>query len=86
MNKNVTGIATHPGEILLDEMKARGLKKMAFAHTLQITNSLFSDIIHGKKPMTEFVAVKLEKHLGIPACQWMQLQANHDHYYGSEML
>lgn len=71
--------AVHPGEVLWDEMNARGWKKMAFAKQLKITNSYFSDIIHGKRAMTELVASKLEQHLGIPVHHWMQLQANYDY-------
>lgn len=73
-------ITLHPGDILMDELNARGLKKMAFARQLQISNSVLSDIIHGKKGMTEIVARKLEEHLGIPVDHWMQLQANHDFF------
>lgn len=79
MHKLTTTV--HPGEVLWDEMNARGLKKMAFAKQLKVPNSYFSDIIHGKRGMTEKVACKLEQHLGIPAAHWMQLQANHDYYY-----
>lgn len=65
MNKPT--ITAHPGDILMDELEARGLKKMAFARQLQISSSVLSDIIHGKKGMTEEIARKLEDHLGIAA-------------------
>jgi len=74
-------ITLHPGDILMDELNARGLKKMAFARQLQISNSRFSDIIHGKKGMTEEVARKLERLLSIPADDWMKAQANYDYCY-----
>jgi len=74
-------ITAHPGDILLDELNARGLKKMAFARQLQLTNSVFSDIIHGKKRMTEEIASKLEEHLGIAAEFWMKAQKNYDYCY-----
>jgi plasmid maintenance system antidote protein VapI len=54
---------------------------MAFARQLQISNSVFSDIIHGKKGMTEEVARKLESLLSIPADDWMKAQANYDYCY-----
>lgn len=79
MSKNTTTV--HPGELLMDELNTRGLKKMAFARKMQISNSFFSDIIHGKKEMTEAVAQKLEELLGIPADDWMSAQRNYNYYY-----
>ena len=78
-------ITTHPGEVLLDEMNARGLKKMAFAKKLDLACSHFSDITRGKRSVTEPVAKKLEQHLGIPVKHWLQLQANYDHYFKPEI-
>lgn len=77
MNKPT--LTVHPGDILMDELEARGLKKMAFARQLQIGNSVFSDIIHGKKGMTPEIARKLEDHLGIAAEFWMKTQRNYDY-------
>lgn len=71
-------ITAHPGDILMDELNARGIKKMAFARQLQISNSLLSDIIHGKKGMKEEIARKLEEHLSIPVEFWMNAQRNYD--------
>lgn len=76
MNKHT--LTAHPGDILMDELNARGLKKMAFARQLQISNSVLSDIIHGKKGMTEEVARKLEEHLNMPAEFWMNAQRNYN--------
>ena len=79
MNKPT--LTAHPGDILMDELEARGLKKMAFARQLQIANSVFSDIIHGKKGMTKEIARKLEDHLGIATEFWMMAQQNYDFCY-----
>ena len=76
---NMHTLTAHPGDILMDELKARGLRKMAFARQLQLTNSVFSDIIHGKKGMTQEIARKLEDHLGIAAEFWMKAQQNYDY-------
>ena len=79
MNKHT--LTAHPGDILMDELTARGLKKMAFARQLQVSNSVLSDIIHGKKGMTEDLARKLEDHLGIAVEFWMNAQKNYDYCY-----
>jgi len=57
-------ITTHSGEVLMDKLNARGLKKMALARQLEVDNSVFSDILRGKKEMTEPAAWKLEAHPG----------------------
>ncbi|MEP7376082.1 MAG: HigA family addiction module antitoxin [Chitinophagaceae bacterium] len=77
MKKNK--ITAHPGDMLMDEINTRGFKKMAFARQLQISNSLFSDIIRGKRGITEAVAKKLEQHLDIPVEIWMKAQQNYDY-------
>ena len=69
---------THPGEYLLDEITARGIGKMKFAKQLGLANSHLSDLIHGKRAITDELAKKLESHLGIAAEHWLRLQENYN--------
>lgn len=65
--------ATHPGEILREELLERGIKQKAFAQQLDIQASHLNEFIKGKRNMNEELAMKLEEHLGIPYTIWMNL-------------
>jgi antitoxin HigA-1 len=71
-------ILIHPGEILEDELEARGLKKSAFAMDNRIYPSHLTDILKGRRNISAAVALKLEKALSIDAAFWMRLQAAYD--------
>jgi antitoxin HigA-1 len=73
-----TDIVLHPGEVLADELKARSIKKTAFAAELGIKLSHFSELLHGKRHVSAAMALKLEKLLDIPAEYWMRVQVYHD--------
>ncbi|MBS4064779.1 MAG: HigA family addiction module antidote protein [Chitinophagaceae bacterium] len=74
----VTDETIHPGEILLDELEARGIKKTAFATQLGMKPGHFSDLLYGRRHVSAATAIKLEKLLGISAEYWMRVQVYHD--------
>lgn len=69
-------IATHPGEVLKDELEARGIKQKDFANELDIAVTQLNEIIKGKRSITPDFAVLLETLLGIDAKFWVNMQAN----------
>jgi antitoxin HigA-1 len=73
-----SAVLLHPGEVLEEELEARGLKKSVFAMELKIYPSHFSNILKGKRNINATIALKLEKSLDISAEFWMQLQAEYD--------
>ena len=73
------GSITHPGYILGLELKSRGLTQKVFATQIAIQQSHLSEIIKGKRNITEQLAEKLEEALNIPAEHWIQLQAKYDY-------
>lgn len=73
-----TDVALHPGEVLLDELEAREIKKTAFAALLSIKPGHLSELLHGKRHVSAATALKLEKLLNIPAEYWMRLQIHYD--------
>jgi len=73
-----TDVALHPGEILLDELEAREIKKTAFAALLSIKPGHLSELLHGKRHVSASMALKLEKLLNIPAEYWMRVQVYYD--------
>ena len=80
MNKhNLTPfIATHPGEMIKDELKERGMTQKQLATETGIKPSVLSETINGKRSVSLNVAVALEKALGVPADVWMNLQTQYD--------
>ncbi|MFH0734667.1 MAG: HigA family addiction module antitoxin [bacterium] len=70
--------ATHPGEVLKDELKARNIQQTKFAVKIGISKTMLNEIIHGKRPITTEFAVLLEKTLDINASYWLTFQTNYE--------
>ena len=77
-NELSTEIILHPGEVLGEELAARGIKKSAFAMDIKIYPSHFSDILKGRRNISAAIAIKLEEKLNISAEFWMRLQTEYD--------
>lgn len=79
MNKKTTPfIATHPGEMIKDELKERNMTQKQLSELTGIKPSVLSETINGKRSISLSVAIALEKALGIPAEIWMNLQTQYD--------
>ena len=70
--------ATHPGELIKDELKERGLTQKRLAEMTGIKASVISETISGRRSVSQNMAVALEKALGIPAEMWMNLQTQYN--------
>lgn len=73
-NNPVPARAIHPGEILREELQERGLKQKEFAQQIGVLPTHLNAFIKGKRNLNDDLAMKLEKHLGIPYKFWMNLQ------------
>ena len=71
-------VATHPGELIHDELKERGMTQRLLSEQTGIKPSVLSETISGKRSVSLNMAVALEKALGIPAEMWMNLQNQYD--------
>ena len=71
-------VATHPGELIKDELKERGMTQKQLATEAGIKPSVLSETINGKRSISLSVAVALEKALGISADIWMNMQTQYD--------
>ena len=80
VNKNILNpfSATHPGELIKDELKERKMTQKQLADETGIKPSVLSETINGKRSISLNVAVALERVLGISADMWMSLQTNYD--------
>lgn len=70
--------ATHPGELIKDELKERGLTQKRLSEITGIQASVISETITGKRSISLNMAIALEKALGIPADMWMNLQTQYN--------
>ena len=70
--------ATHPGDLLKDEIEERGLTQQQLAEKLRVSQPLLSEIINHKRRVSLEMALKLEDALGIPAEIWLNLQKRYD--------
>lgn len=77
-NTNIPAFATHPGEILLDEIVANDFSQIDFAKMIGYNRSQLNEIIKGKRNINADLALLLEKTLGIDAEYWMEAQKNFD--------
>lgn len=68
----------HPGGMIKEEIEYRKLSKRELSKKMDISYKLFTDILNEKKPLTEDIAVKLEKVLGIPAYFYMSIQVDYN--------
>lgn len=76
---NITPLeATHPVELIKDELNARGMSKKELAARMDIQQSNLSRLLKGNMPISLDVARKLEQALDIPADYWMSLQLQYD--------
>lgn len=66
----------HPGSILREELRERGIKQKDFAQSIGMRPTHLSALLHGARRITPQLAIRLEKALDIPAQSWMNLQDN----------
>ena len=71
-------VATHPGELIRDELKERGMTQKQLAAEMNVKPSVLSETINGKRAVTINMALALERSLGIPADIWMNLQTQYE--------
>ena len=79
-SRSITPVmAIHPGEVLGEELKSRGISQKEFAESVGMQATHLSALIHGMRNITPALAAKLEKGLpGITASFWLGLQAQYN--------
>ncbi|MCM8569542.1 HigA family addiction module antitoxin [Gramella jeungdoensis] len=71
-------LATHPGEIIKDELDANSITQADFSKLSGIKRSQLNEIIKGKRNINAELAILLEKILGVDAEYWMEAQKNYE--------
>lgn len=71
--------ATHPGEVLKDELEARSeMTQKKLAELMGVKASFLNEIIKGKRPISADTAILLEEVLDIKADFWLKFQMQYE--------
>ncbi|MDD6517165.1 MAG: HigA family addiction module antitoxin [Prevotella sp.] len=77
-NNMMSSMLIHPGEMLKDEIEARGITQKDLSKRMGVSYTVFNEILNGKRPITTEYALLLEAALGIDAGIWLRLQADYN--------
>ena len=77
ISRAVSDMAISPGEVLLEEIEARGMSQKELAARLGRPPQVVNEIIRGKKGITPHTAVGLGKVLGIDPQYWINLETDY---------
>ena len=77
-NNMVSSELIHPGEIIKDEIAARGITQKKLAEQMGVPYTVFNEILNGKRPVSTEYALLLEAALGIDANIWLGLQSDYN--------
>lgn len=70
--------STHPGEIVSDELEARGMSQRKFAEIVGMSPTVVNEILKGHRNITPATALLFEAALDIPADSLMKLQTKYN--------
>ena len=68
----------HPGEMIKDELQARGITQKELARQMGVSYTVFNEILNCKRSVTTEYALLLEASLGTRAEIWLGLQADYN--------
>ena len=77
ISRAVSDLAISPGEVLQEEIEARGMSQKELAARLGRLPQVINEIIQGKKAITPDTAIGLGKVLGIDPKYWINLETNY---------
>lgn len=71
-------VATHPGEIVKDEIDARGISQRKLAQTMGVSYSQLNEVLNGKRPINTELALLIEAALDLPATPLLSMQTRYN--------
>ena len=77
-NNLIPFIPVHPGSVIRDEIKARGISQRRFAKLMGIPPSQLNEIINGKRPLSAEHALMVEALLDISAVPLLRMQTDYN--------
>lgn len=73
-NEFAPNYAVAPGEILQEELEARGMSQAELAQRTGLTTKAINELVNGKASVTPESALKLERVFRQPAEYWLNLE------------
>lgn len=74
----ISSYAIHPGEMIKDEIDARGLTQKKLAEQMEVSPTVLNEVLNGKRPVSTEYALMLEAVLGIDAGIWLRIQLDYN--------
>lgn len=74
----VPSTPVHPGELVKEELEARGISQRKFASVIDCSYTVFNEILNCKRPMTTDYALRIEAALGIKAYMLVNMQSEYN--------
>ena len=71
-------IPIHPGDVLKEELEARGITQRSFSELLLVPYTQLNEILNGKRPVTTDFALMIEAALGINPELLINMQARYN--------
>ena len=78
MPRNRVRLATHPGEILGEELQELGVSATELARQLSVPPNRISQIIKGQRAITGDTALRLAHWFGTDPQFWLNLQSSYE--------
>lgn len=77
-NNLVPFAATHPGEVIKDELTARGIPQSHLARQIGVSSSQLNEVLNGKRPLGTRLALLIGAALDLDAEPLLRLQQQYD--------
>ena len=78
MELNINRISTHPGDVLKEEIEARGISQRQFSEMLGVSYTMLNEILNCKRPVTSDFALLVEACLGISPELLINMQSRYN--------
>ena len=76
----------HPGVYLEELLKEFSLSQYRLAHEIGVPAMRISHLVHGKRPVTAELALRLGRYFGQSSRYWLNLQSRYDMDMAEEEL
>ena len=75
---------THPGDVLKEELEARGISQKKFSEVLSVPYTQLNEILNGKRPVTTDFALMMEVALGINPEMLINMQSRYNMFVAKQ--
>ncbi len=78
MNITAHRLPTHPGDVMKEEIEARGISQKDFAAKVGMSYTMLNEILNAKRPVTSDVALVFEAALGVNPEMLVNMQSRYN--------